>query len=74
MRKVLQGAAALVVVGLLGTTAWAQYSEAPELAAKVAAGELPPVAERLPNNPAGLMPLEENGQYNDIIYVFVPDD
>ena len=74
MRKVLQGAAALVVVGLLGTTAWAQYSEAPELAAKVAAGELPPVAERLPNNPAVLMPLEENGQYNDIIYVFVPDD
>ena len=69
MRKVLQGAAALVVVGLLGTTAWAQYSEAPELAAKVAAGELPPVAERLPNNPAVLMPLEENGQYLSLIHI-----
>jgi peptide/nickel transport system substrate-binding protein len=36
----------------------AQYQEAPMLAEKVAAGELPPVAERLPANPR-VVPLSE---------------
>lgn len=43
------------------TTAGAQdvtYNEAPALAEKVAAGELPPVAERLPENPR-VVPLSE---------------
>jgi len=40
-----------------------QYKEAPMLAELVAAGELPPVAERLPTNPRVITPLEEVGQY-----------
>jgi peptide/nickel transport system substrate-binding protein len=39
------------------------YNEAPELAERVAAGELPPVAERLPVNPRVVEPAEEIGQY-----------
>jgi peptide/nickel transport system substrate-binding protein len=39
------------------------YNEAPALAEKVAAGELPPVAERLPEEPLVLEPVEEIGQY-----------
>jgi len=35
-----------------------KYKEAPMLAAKVAAGELPPVEERLPENPR-VVPLAE---------------
>lgn len=40
-----------------------QYKEAPELAARVAAGELPPVDERLPVNPRVIEPEEMIGQY-----------
>ncbi len=39
------------------------YNEAPALAEKVAAGELPPVAERLPANPIVEEPVEQIGQY-----------
>lgn len=39
------------------------YHEAPELAALVAAGKLPPVAERLPENPAVVPPVERIGKY-----------
>ncbi len=39
------------------------YNEAPMLAERVAAGELPPVEERLPPNPEVITPLEEVGQY-----------
>ena len=48
-----------------------EYSEAPMLAALVAAGELPPVGERLPIEPAVMEPIESVGTYGDIIYVFV---
>lgn len=41
----------------------AQFNEAPMLAAKVAAGELPPVAERLPLEPMVLKPSEQIGVY-----------
>ena len=37
--------------------------EAPMLAARVEAGELPPLAERLPSNPSVVEPLEQIGQY-----------
>jgi peptide/nickel transport system substrate-binding protein len=37
--------------------------EAPQLAAKVAAGELPPLGERLPANPAVVAPVERLGVY-----------
>ena len=39
------------------------WGEAPILADKVAAGELPPVAERLPAQPAVVHPLESIGEY-----------
>ena len=48
-----------------------EYSEAPMLAAMVAAGELPPVADRLPVEPAVMEPIESVGTYGDTIYVFV---
>lgn len=37
--------------------------EAPALAEQVSAGSLPPLAERLPKNPAVVTPLEQIGQY-----------
>jgi peptide/nickel transport system substrate-binding protein len=37
--------------------------EAPQLAAKVEAGELPPLSERLPGNPAVVEPVERLGVY-----------
>jgi len=39
------------------------YNESPMLAEQVAAGELPPVAERLPVNPVVVEPYAEIGQY-----------
>ena len=39
------------------------FNEAPELRARVAAGELPPVEQRLPAEPLVLRPIEEIGQY-----------
>lgn len=40
-----------------------KYSEAPILAERVTAGELPPVDERLPQSPLVVEPIEEIGQY-----------
>ncbi len=40
-----------------------RFHEAPMLRVKVAAGELPPVEERLPEEPLVIMPVEEIGQY-----------
>jgi peptide/nickel transport system substrate-binding protein len=45
-------------------------AEAPMLAAMVAAGELPPVEERLPPDPIIKEPLNEIGQYSDKATVF----
>lgn len=42
---------------------FAQYKEAPQLAQLVASGELPPVEERLPKEPAVVEVVEEIGQY-----------
>ena len=57
----------IMTVGLLsGVVSLAQgmtYNEAPMLAEKVAAGELPPVEERLPANPLVVEPIESIGQY-----------
>ncbi len=41
----------------------ASYSEAPELAKRVALGELPPVEERLPEEPLIVPTIERIGQY-----------
>ncbi len=40
-----------------------RFQEAPGLAREVAEGRLPPVAERLPENPLVVFPLEETGVY-----------
>ena len=44
-------------------TALPAFSEAPLLAARVNAGELPPVGDRLPAPPAVVVPYEELGSY-----------
>ena len=46
-----------------------QYREAPVLTELVASGELPPVDERLPIEPALLEPIESVGRYGGTIYV-----
>ncbi len=58
--------AALALSMLAGGTAFAQmtYQEAPMLAAMVEAGELPPVAERLPSNPLVVEPFDSIGTYS----------
>lgn len=43
------------------------YNEAPQLAEQVAAGELPPVEERLPENPLVIDVVEEIGQYGGVL-------
>lgn len=40
-----------------------KYSQAPSLDALVEAGTLPPVDERLPDNPRVIVPFKETGQY-----------
>lgn len=56
---------ALASVFALGTTTAmaADYNEAPALAKLVEAGELPPVEERLPENPRVITPVESVGTY-----------
>ncbi len=44
-------------------SAWSQYKEAPMLAARVAAGGLPPVENRLPEKPFVVKPLDRAGAY-----------
>ncbi len=51
---------------VLALPAWA-YQEAPQLATKVEAGELPPVDERLPDNPEMITPYESVGIYGGTI-------
>ena len=64
MRKKPLVSIALVLVGLLaGLSAYAQYNEAPMLAEMVATGELPPVAERVSEEPLVRQVLGEIGQY-----------
>ncbi len=54
---------------LMSTAALAQtYSEAPALAEAVKAGTLPPVAERISDNPLVLSPVESVGTYGGIIH------
>src|SRR5690606_4602717 len=44
-------------------SAQADYNEAPQLAERVAAGEIPPVEERLPVTPRVIEPVDRVGQY-----------
>ena len=52
----------------------ATYNEAPSLAAKVAAGELPPVEQRLPQNPLVLEPIERVGKYGGTLRMMENND
>jgi peptide/nickel transport system substrate-binding protein len=47
----------------IAETVPATFQEAPMLAEKVAAGELPPVEERVPSEPLVIQPVEMIGQY-----------
>jgi peptide/nickel transport system substrate-binding protein len=51
-----------------------EFGEAPDLAREVAAGDLPPIAERLPGNPLVLQPVEEIGIYGGTIRNFLATD
>jgi peptide/nickel transport system substrate-binding protein len=53
-----------------GAVPQGKYNEAPMLTALVAAGELPPVDERLPNEPYVVEPFDEIGQYGGTLNVF----
>jgi len=44
------------------------YGEAPQLAEMVSAGELPPVEERLPENPLVVLPVKDVGEYGGTWY------
>jgi len=52
----------ICLVGMTSVLA-AEYNEAPALSIEVAAGELPPVEERLPQEPRVIEPLNEVGEY-----------
>lgn len=69
--RVLLTLVVLVLVTVLGSaTIFAQdYTESPFLTAKVDAGELPPLAERLPANPAVVAPFNEVGTYGGTMRV-----
>lgn len=60
-RLLLAGALVLALSG--AAVAQDTYNEAPSLAALVAAGELPPVEERLPPEPLVIEPVEQVGEY-----------
>ena len=47
------------------------YNESPLLAARVAAGELPPVDQRLPENPLVVEPFHEIGEYGGTLRMHV---
>jgi peptide/nickel transport system substrate-binding protein len=69
--KVLFFPVVLLLVALFGIpSVFAQdFKESPALTAKVDAGELPPVNERLPENPAVVTPFKEVGQYGGTLRV-----
>ena len=57
-----------------------KYNESPMLRVKVAAGELPPIEERLPEDPIVIQPIEKIGQYGgtarvlSAVYAGAPGD
>jgi len=53
----------------MGSVMAAKYNEAPMLKIKVAAGELPPVEERLPEEPLVIPVVEEIGEYGETMHI-----
>jgi len=72
LRKLLMVVLLSGAICLAGTTLalGAKYNEAPMLRALVAAGELPPVEERLPDEPKVKKVVEEIGQYGGTLHTF----
>ncbi len=62
------------VICFLGVTSAlaVNYNEAPMLRTLVAAGELPPVEERLPKEPLVVEPIEEIGEYGGTLHTAYP--
>jgi peptide/nickel transport system substrate-binding protein len=54
---------AIALLAMAGGAMAVEYHEAPALAEQVAAGTLPPVAERLPADPEVVTPIESIGTY-----------
>lgn len=61
--RALRGAALSLLLTLSGATFAAEYKEAPRLSELVKGGKLPPVAQRLPEKPLVLSPVENTGKY-----------
>ena len=64
------------LICLLGATSVlaAKYNEAPMLRTRVAAGELPPVEERVPEEPYVCDTFEEIGRYGGTLHVYATDE
>ncbi len=63
-RAVLMGVFVAALVLCSGTSQQVlAFNESPELAARVKAGELPPVDQRLPPSPAVVKPIDRPGEY-----------
>jgi len=74
MRRTLVLFLLVGTICFLGTAAGLAFNEAPMLQTMVAAGELPPLGERIPGDPVVREPLEEIGQYGGTMHVFAGDD
>jgi peptide/nickel transport system substrate-binding protein len=61
--RALRGAALSLLLTLSGASFAAEYKEAPGLSELVKGGKLPPVAQRLPEKPLVLSPVEKTGKY-----------
>ena len=59
-----------VQIGGAPTTDCTDYSESPDLAEKVASGDLPSVCDRLPTEPAVIDNLGDTGEYGSILRRF----
>jgi peptide/nickel transport system substrate-binding protein len=64
IRRSVVGLAVAASLGLTGAAAWAQgkYKDAPSLADQVKAGKLPPVSQRLPENPLDVPVVDKVGE------------
>ena len=58
----------IFTVGAVATT---EYNEAPTLKKLVRRGKLPPIEERLPNNPLVLKPLDKIGKYGGTLHTIL---
>ncbi len=69
--KILGLTLTLALIFSLSAVAFAgEYNEAPMFKRLVAAGELPPVGERLPDEPVVVEPLEEIGTYGGTAHIY----